>query len=91
MIKIEGRDIWRDGSKVGWIEGDYVRASDGSRLGYFDSHYIYNSSGSKVAYVQGAYLCSNTEDKKIPLDKVNEQVSGGMISDIARCAVYVLL
>lgn len=91
MIKVEDGEIWRDGSKMGWIDGDYVRDSNGSRLGYFNGHYVYNSNGSKIAYIQGDYLYSNTDDKKILLGKVNEQVNGGMIPDIARCAIYVLM
>ncbi len=26
MVKIVGNDIWRGGQKVGWIDGDHIRA-----------------------------------------------------------------
>jgi hypothetical protein len=91
MIKIENNMIFRDGSKIGWIEGSYIHAKDGAKLGYFDANHIYDASGHRTAYVEGDYLHSESGDKKMPLEKISEQVEGGLIQDIAKCAIYTLL
>ncbi len=91
MIKIDGNTIWRDGSKIGWMEGNHVRAHDGTKMGYFEGNNIYNNNGNKVAYTQGNYLYSESGDKKVPMEKISEQIVGGIVSDIAKCAIYILL
>jgi hypothetical protein len=90
MIKIDGYTILRDGSKIGWIDGIYIHAHDGTKLGYFEDKYVYNLDGNKIAYILGDYLHAEEGNNKIPLDKVSEQVTGGVISDIAKCAIYIL-
>jgi hypothetical protein len=88
-----GNDIWRFGKKIGWIEGDYVRDRDGNRLGYFQDHFIFNADGDKVAYIEDGYLISQDprEEFRMALNHVAKEVEGGILSDIARCAIYVLL
>jgi hypothetical protein len=91
MIKIEGNDIWRDGTKIGWIEGNHIHAHDGNKLGYFEDNHIYNASANKIAYIEGDYLHSADGSKKIALEKISEQITGGIIPDVAKCAIYSLL
>lgn len=92
MIKIEGNDIWRAGEKIGWVDGSHIRAHDGKRLGYFEGSHVYNILGQRVAYVDGDHLFSEgSNEGKIPLEKINEEIVGGVLPEIGKCAIYVLL
>jgi hypothetical protein len=94
MIKIVGNnELWRGGKKIGWIEGHYIKASDGRKLGYFEENFVKNEEGHKLAYVEGDYLISygSNGESKVPLEKVSEEVEGGIGPGIDKCAVYVLL
>ncbi|HUZ92879.1 MAG TPA: hypothetical protein VNG29_02675 [Candidatus Paceibacterota bacterium] len=92
MLKFIGRDIWRGGEKVGWVEENHIYAHDGKKLGYFEGNYVYDAnSGQKIAYIEGDYLISEGGNQKIPLDKVSEEIVGGVLPEIGKCAVYVLL
>ncbi|MDP2598463.1 MAG: hypothetical protein Q8P49_01385 [Candidatus Liptonbacteria bacterium] len=93
MIKIVGNDIMRNGEKIGWIEGNDVRARDGKKLGWFEEHYVYNSDGQKVAYIEGDFLVSygGSDATRLRLEKVSAEVTGGILPAIGRCAIYALL
>ncbi len=92
MLKIEGHDILRDGTKAGYIEGDYIRGRDGKILGSFAEDHVRNAAGQKIAYIDGNYLCSMSDTVvKVSLEKVNENVEGGFLPEIGRCAVYALI
>lgn len=91
MLKIIGKDIWRAGEKVGWIEGDHVYAHDGRKLGYFDADHVYGADGRKLAYVQGDHLFSYGGNSKVPLEGVSEEIEGGVLPEMGKCAIYVLL
>jgi hypothetical protein len=90
MIKIVGTEIWRGGQKIGWIEGHHVRAHDGKKLGYFEGDHVYNEEGHKLAYIEGDYLISYGSNIKVPLEKVSEEVEGGIGPGIDKCGIYVL-
>ncbi len=94
MIKIVGNEIWRAGEKIGWIDGDHVRAHDGRKLGYFHDRFVHGEDGRKLAYIEGDDLVSygaGSGEGKVPLEKVSEAVEGGVLPEIGKCAVYVLL
>ncbi len=92
MIKIAGNDLWRGGKRIGWVEGNYIRAQDGKRLGYHYGNYIYAENGEKLAFIEGDYLCSEADfGKKIRLEAVNEALPGGILPEITKCAIYILL
>ena len=92
MIKIEGYEIWRDGTKIGYIQGDRIRGHDGKILGSFSGNYVYNVQGHKIAYIEGDYLCSESATAaKVYLDKVNESITGGLLPEIGKCAIFVLI
>ena len=93
MLKIIGNDVWRSGEKVGWIEGDYIKDRDGKKLGYFQDKFVYDVNARKIAFIEEDYLVSqgSGSEAKINLDKVAEEVEGGVLSEIGKCAVYVLL
>ena len=94
MIKIEGKDIWRGGEKIGWTEGNHVWDHAGKKIGYFEDRYVYGADGRKLAYIEGDYLVSyggSGSEARIPLDKVAENMEGGVLPELGKCAVYVLL
>ncbi len=91
MVKLVGNAVWRGGEKIGWVEEQHVHAHDGRKLGYFEGNYVYGEDGHKLAYVEGDHLISYGSNAKIPLEKVSEEVEGGVLPEIGKCAVYVLL
>jgi hypothetical protein len=92
MLKINGHEIWRGGEKVGFIDGNYIRAHDWKKLGYFEGNHIYNMMGKKIAYIEGDHLYeADGSNIKISLDKVNESITEGLITEICKCAIYILI
>lgn len=95
MVKIMGNEVWRANEKIGWIEDNkHIRARDNKRIGYFEENFVRDEQGHKIAYINGDHLYSigrNTSDAKMELSKINESIIGGVISEIGRCAVYILL
>ena len=93
MVKIIGNEIWRSGEKIGWVEDDHIRDRAGKRLGYFRDRFVYDMDDHKIAYIEQDYLISqgSGSEAKIRLNEVAENIEGGVLSEIGKCAVYVLL
>jgi 4-fold beta-flower domain-containing protein len=94
MVKLIGNYVWRGGEKVGWIDGNHVRDSADKRLGYFEDRFVYDMNGHRIAHIDQDYLVSEggmMSEAKIRLDEIAENVQGGVIPEIGRCAVYILL
>src|SRR5271170_728364 len=51
MIKIVDNKIWKDGEKIGWLDGHHIRTGDGTKLGYCQDAFVFNEAGHKVAYI----------------------------------------
>ncbi len=93
MVKLIGNDVWRSGEKIGWIDGDHVRDRNGKKLGYFQGTHVYDASGHKLAFIEQDHLVSHGSgsEARIDLERIMEEVRGGVLSEIGKCAVYVLL
>jgi len=92
MIKINGNDIYRDSQKIGYIDDNYIKSHDGDKLGYFDQKYVYDLHANKLAYIYGRNLVSQSDnDVKTDIDEINKFITGGVLSEIGRCAIYMLL
>lgn len=91
MLKLVGNEIWRSEEKVGWVEGNHVYAHDGRKLGYFQDSHIFNEAGEKVAYIEGDFLYSEDGKVKVDLEKIAEEIEGGIMPLLGKCAVYILL
>jgi hypothetical protein len=90
-MKIFDNKIWRDGQKIGWIDGSHVRAAnDNRKLGYFENNFIYNMAGHKVAYIFENELRFENGGVSVPLEKINEEIEGA-VPLLEKCAVHVLL
>ena len=87
-----GNEIWRADKKIGWVEGNHIFAYDAKKLGYFEGNYIYDVTGKKIAYIEEDFLVSVGErESKTRLENISEAITGGVLPEIAKCAVYVLL
>ena len=94
MIKIIGNDLYRAGEKIGYMDTKHVWGHDGKKLGYFDYRTVWGEDGRKLAFIDGDFLISygaSGEESKVRLETMNEQVEGGVMPGIQKCAVYVLL
>jgi hypothetical protein len=93
MLKIKGNDIYRSSEKVGYIEEHRILSHAGKKLGYFDGTHIYGNDGDKVGYISGNYLYSEGDgsSERVSLDEVNENIVGGLLPQIGKCAVYMLI
>ena len=92
MLKINGHEIWRGGEKVGFIDGNYIRAHDWKKLGYFEGNFVHDVMGHKLAYINGDHLYTESSaGVRISLDKVNESIVGGLLTEIGKCAIYILI
>ena len=91
MIKIVDNDIYRDGQKVGWLEGSHVYDKSGKKLGRVDGNDIYDHSGNKKAYVEGRHIELQNDSKRISIDDNRKHVTGGTHSDTTRAAVRILM
>ncbi len=91
MIKIMGKDLWREGEKIGYVEGHHVYNHEGHRLGYFTDHHVWNMRDDKLAYVEDDHLYAEEGDSKTSLEDVAQDVQGGVLPIIEKCAIYILL
>jgi len=90
-MKIYDNKVWRDGQKLGWIDGIYIRAeADGHKLGYFEHNFVYNMEGHKVAYIYENELRFENGQASVQLEHINEAIEG-TASPLEKCAVYVLI
>lgn len=93
MLRITEKEIWRGGNKVGYIERDkYILSKSGKRLGYFDKRYVYNVEGTHLAYIDGNHMyLEDSGGDRVSLDKVNEEIIGGLLPMMGKCAIYILI
>lgn len=91
MIKIIGNDIWRGGSKVGWIGSGYIKDSSGDKVGIYTHDHVIDRTGRKVAYISGDYIYISGSSRKIRIEDNEREIVGGDLSDIEKAAVRVLL
>jgi hypothetical protein len=92
MLKIIGNDIMRNGKKVGWIESNHIISNDGKKIGYFEGNFVFNALGHKLGYIEGDYFYSqDSRENKVHLEKINEGITEGVVSEICKCAIYMLI
>ena len=93
MIKLIGNDIWRADKKIGWMEENHVFNYEGKRVGYYEDKYVYNEDGHKLAYIEEDFLMpyGGNESAKVRLEVIAQDVTGGVIPELARAAIYILL
>ena len=90
MIHILNRDVYKDGEKVGWVEGGHIFESSGKKIGYISGNDIFSYSGNKVAYLKGTALSRVGHSIAVHTDEINKEVTKGDFSDLERAAVFTL-
>ncbi len=90
MIKIVDGKIWRDGQKIGWIDGVHIRAENDVKLGWINGNKIYNQAGHEIAYIEENELKFENGNSSKPIEEINQKVLGTQPL-IMKCAVHVLL
>ncbi len=89
MIKIFDNKIWKDGEKIGWLDGTHLRNMEDVKLGYFEDGYIYNIEARKVAYIYENELRYENGASATQLESINEMIEGNF-PILTKCAVKVL-
>lgn len=90
MIHISGNDIYRSGTKIGYIQGNDIWSYDGNKMGYIEGSRVFSAAGKKVAWLEGEYIHTEN-DRKIRIADNNQYVSGGDAPSAYRAAIRVLL
>ena len=91
MIKVEGRDLWRGGVKIGYVGDEYIIDHSGEKVGFYSSDHVFDKSGHKVAHLEGDYIYFSDSGKKIRIEDNNKDVEGGSLSNIQKAAARILL
>jgi hypothetical protein len=90
MIKVEGRNIWRNGEKIGYIGSGHVIDHAGEKIGAYTQENIYDRTGHKVASITDDYVYV-VGSSKIRIEDIIKEVPGGTLTNIERAAVRILL
>lgn len=91
MINVSGKDLFRGGQKIGYIQGNDIFSHEGKKLGFVEGNHVFNHDGKKLAYLEGDYVHHTADSKKIRVEDNHQHVNGGAISDAQRAAARVLL
>ncbi len=91
MIQVENNDLKRVGVKIGFIQGNYILDHNGHKLGYFENNKIFNIASKELGYIEGEYLKMPNNNVGIRLEDNHKEVDGGIISDLCRAAIRLLL
>ena len=93
MINIKDNDLWRGGEKVGYIEGDHIVDHAGKKLGHFSESEkkIYDESDKEVGKIVGNHITFPGDEHFIRLEDNQEQIVGGVYSDVVRAAIRIFL
>jgi sporulation protein YlmC with PRC-barrel domain len=87
--KLDGKYIYSRSSRIGEIDGKYIRDSHGSRLGEIDGNFIRDSRGSRVAEIDGNNIRDSRGSRIGSMDDVRKIIDGP--GGIALVALWVLL
>ena len=90
MIQIINNDIKRGSVKLGWISGDHIFDHNGDKIAYFTSTEAFGMDGKKIAHIDGDYVYYPKNNTKVRIEDNNKLV-GGIVSDICRAAIRLLL
>jgi hypothetical protein len=91
MIKVEGRDLWRSGNRIGHVGDGYIIDHSGTRVGTYTSDQVHDRTGRKVAEVSGDYIFFSDGSPKIRIEDNNRDVVGGSLNNVQKAAARVLL
>ena len=87
--KFDGKELRCRGSKVGIVDGKYIRDSHRSKLGEIDGKYIRDSHGSKLAEFDGKVVRDGHGKRIATIDDIKKQIEG--VGGVSLVALWVLL
>ena len=87
--KFDGKELRCRGTKVGVVDGKYIRDSHGSKVGEFDGKYIRDSHGSKLAEFDGKVVRDGRGNRIATIDDIKKQLEG--VGGMSLVALWVLL
>jgi sporulation protein YlmC with PRC-barrel domain len=86
--KFDGKELHCRGSKVGVLDGKYIKDSNGKKVGEIDGKYIKDSHGKKLAEFDGKVI--EIAGKRIAtIDDIKKQIDG--VGGVSLVALWVLL
>jgi len=91
MIRVEGRDLWRGGVKIGLVGDGYIMDHTGTKVGIYTLDNVLDRNGHKLAHIEGDYIFFSTSSQKIRIEDNSKDVVGGSLTNIQRAAVRILL
>ena len=89
MIKIINNDIWRDGTKLGWIMNNHYFDHMGKKIGYTTSDMVFDESTKKLAHLEGEFVYYAGTDKKARLEDVISGIESISLPNIQRIAIRI--
>ncbi len=87
--KFDRNELRCRGSKVGVVDGKYIRDSHGSRIGEIDGKYVRDSHGSRIAEFDGKDVRDGHGRRIATMDDVRKQIDG--VGGMSLVALWVLL
>ena len=87
--KFDGKELRCRGSKVGVVDGKYIRDSHGSKIGEIGDKYIRDSHGSKLAEFDGMVVRDGHGKRIATIDDIKKQIEG--VGGVSLVALWVLL
>ena len=91
MIKLINNDIFRDGTKIGWIIGDYLYDHNGKKLGFATTdNLVYDEvTGKKLAHIDGDFVYNPDTGAKTRLEEAIAEIETPALSNIMRVAIRI--
>jgi len=89
MIKINGNGIFRDGIKIGWIDGTHIFDHTGKKLGYIASDMVFDETARKLAHLEGEYIYHPDGSKQTRLEDMIDTLPSATLSNIQRVAIRI--
>lgn len=86
--KFDGKYLTQRGTRVGQIDGKYIKDSHGSRTGEIDGKYIKDGHGSRIAEVDGQYIKDGHGKRIGTFGDVRKSIDGSGGASLA--ALWVL-
>ncbi len=87
--KFDGKELHGGGSKLGVVDGKYIKDSHGNKVGEIDGKYIKDSHGSKLAEFDGKVVKDSHGSKIATIDDIKKQIDG--VGGVSLVALWVLL
>lgn len=91
MIKVEGKDLWRGGVKIGYVENGHIIDHSGEKIGFYRDNHVFDRNENKIAYIEDDFIHFSDSTQKIRIEDNNEDVVGGDLTNLEKAAVRILL